>query len=119
MGLLAERAALREDAARLLDDLGGTVSEVAVSLGSMGIQVQPSNSHDSPAVRYLHAVIGADNRVRQIKVNTRWLVLKTHRRWTPAIWMPLPDPVIRLTVNRPGFGGKTDYWPDSPMFERF
>lgn len=119
MGLRAERAALREDAARLLDELGGTVSEVAVSLGSMGIQVQPSKPNDSPAARYLHAVIGADNRVRQIKVNTRWLVLKTHRRWTPAIWMPLPDPVIRLTVNRPGFGGETAYWVDSPTFGWF
>jgi hypothetical protein len=119
MGLLAERAALREDAARLLDELGGTVSEVAVSLASMGIQVQPSDPNDSPAARYLHAVIGADNRVRQIKVNTRWLILKTHRRWTPAIWMPIPDPVIRLTVTRPGFGGETDYWVDSPMFGWF
>jgi hypothetical protein len=119
MGLLGERAALREDAARLLEELGGTVSEVAVSLGSMGIRVQPSNPNDSPAARYLHAVIGADNRVRQIKVNTRWLILKTHRRWTPAIWTPLPDPVVRLTVNYCGFGGKTDHWVDSPMLGWF
>jgi hypothetical protein len=119
MGLLAERAALREDAARLLDELGGTVSEVAVFLGSMGIHVPPSNPNDSPAARYLHAVIGADDRVRQIKVNTRWLIIKTHRRWTPAIWMPIPDPVIRFTVNRPGSGGETDPWVDSPMFGWF
>ena len=39
MRLLAERAALREDAARLLDELGGTASEVAVSLHSMGVRV--------------------------------------------------------------------------------
>jgi hypothetical protein len=115
MGLLAERAALREDAARLLDELGSTVHEVEASLGSMGIQVPPSNPQESPAAPYLHAVIGADNRVRQIKVNRRWLVLKTQRRWTPAIWMPLPDPVIHLTTNRPGFGGETDYWVDIPM----
>ena len=80
MGLLAERAALREDAARLLDELGGTVSEVAVSLGSVGIQVQPSNSHDSPAAGYPPL---CRDRNRQpgkaaIKVNTLRLVLKTH-----------------------------------------
>ncbi len=84
MGLLAERTALREDAARLLDELGGTVSEVAVSLGSMGIQVRPSGPSGSPAARYLHAVIGADNRVRQIKVNTRWLVLKHSPKMDPG-----------------------------------
>ena len=96
------------------------MSEVAESLGSMGIQVRSSSSpHDSPAARYLHAVIGGDNRVRQVKVNTRWLVLKTHRRWSPAIWMPLPAPVIQLTVDRPGFGGGTGYWVDSPMFGWF
>jgi hypothetical protein len=65
MGLLAERAALREDASRLLDELGGTAHEVEVSLGCIGIQVRRSNPNDSPPARYLHAVIGADNRVRQ------------------------------------------------------
>jgi hypothetical protein len=116
MGRLAERAALRQDAARLLDELGGTVSEVAVSLGSMGIQVRPSNPHDSAAARFLHAVIGADNRVRQVKVHTRWLVLKTDRRWSPAIWVALPHPVMRLTVNRPRFGATgSSYWVDAPL----
>ena len=32
MRVLAERAALREDAARWLDELGGTAGDVAVSL---------------------------------------------------------------------------------------
>ena len=115
MGRLAERAALCEDAARLLDELGGTVSEVAESLGSMGIEVRPSDPKDSAAARYLHAVIGADSRVRQVKVNARWLVLKARRRWSPAIWVPLPDPVTRLTVNRPGFFAGYAYWVDVPM----
>ena len=46
---------------------GRMLPAVTLEQVSMGIQVQPSNSHDSPAARYLHAVIGADNRVRQIK----------------------------------------------------
>jgi hypothetical protein len=115
VGRLAERAALREDAARLLDELGGTVSEVAESLGSMGIEVRPCNPKDSAAARYLHAVIGADNRVSRVKVNARWLVLKVRRRWSPAIWVPLPDPVTRLSGHRPGFGAGYAYWVDVPM----
>ncbi len=119
MGLLTERAALREDAARLLDELGGTVSEVAESLGSMGIQVRSSSSpHDSPAARYLHAVIGGDNRVRQVKVNTRWLVLRPTEDG-PGHLDATSAPVIQLTVDRPGFGGGTGYWVDSPMFGWF
>jgi hypothetical protein len=97
--VLDERAALRADAATLLDELGDTVSEVAVSLGFLGGQVQPSGVDDSLAARYLHAVIGADNRVRRVKVTKRRLVLQTHRRWWPTICLPLPDPVRRFTAS--------------------
>jgi hypothetical protein len=48
MHLRAERAALREDATRLIDDLGGTVHEVTTSLGCVGIRVRPSDPDDSP-----------------------------------------------------------------------
>ena len=98
MRLLAERAALREDAAGLLDELGGTASEVAVSLHSMGIRVWLSSAGDSPAARYLHAVVGADNQVKGVKVTKRSLVLKTHRRWRSTIRLRLPDPVREFTI---------------------
>ena len=98
MRLFAERAALREDAARLLDELGGTASEVAVSLHSMGVRVWPSSGGDSPAGRYLHAVLGADTRVKRVKVTKRWLVLKTHRRWRSTIRLRLPQPVREFTI---------------------
>jgi hypothetical protein len=99
MRLLAERAALREDAARLLDELGGTASEVAVSLQSMGIGVRPCNLADSPEARYLHAVVGADTQVKRIKVTKRWLVLKTNRRWCSTIRLRLPRPVREFAIS--------------------
>src|ERR1700722_16961189 len=102
MRLLAERNALREDATRLLNDLGRTVSEVTTFLGGMGVQVRPSDPEDSPVDRYLHAVIGGNNRVKHVKVTAGWLTLKTHRRWSPRIWVALPGPVSQLTGSRPG-----------------
>lgn len=38
MGVLAERAALREDAVCLLGELGGTAREVALSISASGIE---------------------------------------------------------------------------------
>jgi hypothetical protein len=119
MHLRAERAALREDATRLIDELGGTVHEVTMSLGCLGVQVGLSDPDDSPAARYLHAIIGGDNRVKQVKVTTRWLELKTHRRWSPTIWVPLPCAVSQLTASRPGFAPGSGYWVDTPTWGWF
>ncbi len=99
MRLFAERAALREDTARLLDELGGTASEVAATLHSMGVRVQPSSGGDSPAATYLHAVLGADTQVKRVRVTKRRLVLKTHRRWRSRIWLRLPHPVREFTIS--------------------
>jgi hypothetical protein len=99
MRLLAGRAALHEDAARLLDELGGTVTEVAVTLASMGVGVWLSSGADSPTARYLHAVVGADCRVKRVRVTNGWLVLTTHRRWGSTIWLRLPDPVREFTSS--------------------
>ncbi len=96
MRLLAERADLREDAARLLDELGRTASEVAVTLHSMG--VRPSSGGDSPAARYLHAVLGTDTQVKHVKVTKRSLVVKTHQRWRSTIRLRLPQPVREFTI---------------------
>ena len=78
---LTERVALREDAVTLLGELDDTVSEVAMSLCSLGVQVLSSSAGGSPAARYLHAVVGGDDRVKRVKVTRRWLVLKTRQRW--------------------------------------
>jgi hypothetical protein len=91
--LLTKRAALREDAAALLGELGGTAAEVAVSLTAVGVRVWPANIDDSPLARYLYAVMGPDPRVKRVRVTTRWLALKTHRSWSSTMWLRLPHPV--------------------------
>jgi hypothetical protein len=93
----AERGVLRENATRLLDELGGTALEVAASLYSFGVNARPSSSGVHPVARYLHAVVGADSRVRRIKVTRGWLALETHRRRRATIWLRLPDPVREFT----------------------
>jgi hypothetical protein len=99
MRLFAERAALREDAARLLGELGGTASEVAVSLRSIVVEGPPSTAGDPPIVRYLNAVVGADPQVKRVRVTKRWLVLKTQRRWGSTIRLRLPHPVREFAVS--------------------
>jgi hypothetical protein len=99
MRLLAERAALREDAARLLGELGGTASEVAISLCALGVPVRTSSPGDSPAARYLNAVVGADTQVKCVRVTRRWVVMKTQRRLWSTIWLRLPHPVREFTLS--------------------
>jgi hypothetical protein len=104
MPLRSERAVLREDAASLLSELGRTAGEVALTLTSLGVPVRPSRPGDSPVARYLHAVVGVDDRVRRITVTKRRLGMKTNRRWWSTIRLRLPRPVRELTrsVDRAG-----------------
>jgi hypothetical protein len=106
--LLAERAALREDAARLLDELGGTAGDVAVSLYLVGVRARASKADPCSVARYLHAVMGADTRVKRIRVTKRWLAVKTNRRWWSTVRVRLPHPVreFGVSVDRTG--------PDEP-----
>jgi hypothetical protein len=92
MRFLAERSALREDAARLLDDLGSTPYEVAVSLHYY-IGRGPSGDEDDPLARYVHAVVGADTRVSRVRVTKRWVALSTRRSWGAMVWLRLPHSV--------------------------
>jgi hypothetical protein len=125
MHLRAERAALRENAATLLYELGGTAHEVGMSLGALGVHMRPSNGSDSPAARYLHAVVGADTRVKQVTVTTRWLKIQTHRKGA-TIRLRLPRPVRQFVASLDGarLGEATEIralgeegWPsDSPRF---
>lgn len=93
MRVLAERAALREDAASLLDELGGTAREVALSLCAFGPR-RPASSSGGPSVAsYIYVVVSADARVKRIRLTNGWLVLKPHQWWSPSIWLRLPRPV--------------------------
>jgi hypothetical protein len=63
MRVLAERAALREDAACLLGELGGTAREVAVSLCAFGLRGLVSQSGEPSVSSYICVVVSADPRV--------------------------------------------------------
>jgi hypothetical protein len=89
----AEREVLREDAARLLDELGGRASAVAASIFPPEVKGQRSTLGDAALATYLHVVMTADSRVRGIKITRRWLVLETNRRLRATIWVRLPHPV--------------------------
>lgn len=99
MRLLAERAALREDAASLLGELGATASEVAATLRAMGLHGGTSSATHLAVARYLHAVMGSDSRVKQAHVRKNWLVITTTRRWRPNIRLRLPRPVRELMAS--------------------
>jgi hypothetical protein len=99
MRLLLERAALREHAASLLEELGGTASEVAATLCSMGLHDGTSSASHSAVARYLHAIMGSDNRVKRAHVRNNWLVITTTRRWRPGIWLRLPRPVREFMAS--------------------
>jgi hypothetical protein len=96
---LSIRAALREDAAELLGELGGTPGEVGLFLTTMGVRVYPAIAGDSPLARYLYSVIGPDMRVKRIKVTTGWLVLRTRRRWWSTICVRIPDPARKFVAT--------------------
>lgn len=97
MNVASSRAALHDDAARLLDELGVTASEVAYSLFRMGVSAQRRDSNDSPAAAYLRAVVGADIRVEAVTVTERWLLIRTGRRWRKTVRVRLPHPVREFT----------------------
>ena len=98
MGLLADRLALREDAAALLTELGATPVEVGMSLRSAGIEPrdhteEPSWDGETLVNRFLYAVVGSDRRVTGLRLTERWLVLETGLSRGFRVWVRLPDPV--------------------------
>jgi hypothetical protein len=103
MGRRTERCVLREDAARLLGELGGTVGEVACALYLTGVRVPRAASAPPSTVSYLHAVMGGDPRVSQVTVTKRWLIIRTSRRRRSIVRVPLPRAVRLFTasVDRP------------------
>jgi hypothetical protein len=113
MRRLTERASLREDAAGLLGELGGTASEVAATLCSVGLHDRTSSASQCAVARYLHAVMGPDSRVKRAHVRKNWLVVTTTERWRPGIWLRLPPPVREFMAS-PGAAGPPEGTEDPP-----
>ncbi len=75
MGVLAERAALHEDAVCLLGELGGTAREVALSISASGIEGHISEPGEPSIYSYIRVVVSADTRVKRVRLTRGWLVL--------------------------------------------
>jgi hypothetical protein len=95
----AEQVALRENVAIFLEEFGDSPDEVGAYLGAMGVYVGRTSTGDSPAARYLQAVLGADPRVTRVRVNNRRVALKTRKRgwWSTAL---VPQ-TVRVRLPRP------------------
>ena len=104
MRVLAERAALREDAASLLGELGGTAREVALSLCAFGLRGPASSSGETSVARYIYVVVSADARVKRVRLTHGWLVLKPQQWWSPSIWLRLPRPIREFIASAGGEG---------------
>ena len=87
----AERAALREDAAGLLGELGGTAREVALSLCAFGLRGTASGSGEPSVAGYIHVVVSPDTRVKRVRLTHGWLVL-THTSLVVAFDLAPPSP---------------------------
>ncbi len=98
----AERAALREDAAGLLGELGGTAREVALSLCAFRLRGTASGSGEPSVASYIHVVVSADTRVKRVRLTSGWLVLKQHQWWSPSIWLRLPRPIREFIASAGG-----------------
>jgi hypothetical protein len=87
-----ERKAIRRHAADLLDELGASSTEVASSLGRFEVRGRPRDAQGCAVAVYLRAVLGADPRVRSLKVTERSIrVSLTGRR--RRVQVPSPPPV--------------------------
>jgi hypothetical protein len=102
----AEQAALRENVAIFLEEFGDSPDEVAAYLAAMGVYVGRTSTGDSPAARYLQAVLGADPTVTRVRVNNRRVAVKTLKRgwWSTVlvprtVWIPLPRPVRQFVTS--------------------
>ncbi len=100
----AERAALREDAACLLGELGGTAREVALSLCAFGLRGTASGPGEPSVASYIHVVVSPDTRVKRVRLTHGWLVLTTHHWWSPSIWLRLPRPIREFIASAGGEG---------------
>jgi hypothetical protein len=95
----AERAALRDDAACLLGELGGTAREVALSLYAFGLPGPAWSSGRSIISSYIYVVVSADTRVKRVRLSSRWLVLKPRQWWSPSILLRLPPPIREFIAS--------------------
>lgn len=92
-----ERKVIRRQTAELLAGLGGSSTEVAVSLAGYHVHGRPRDPHECAVAVYLHSVLGADPRVEIVKVSQALVrvTLAGRRRWVEV----LSPPAVRAFVE--------------------
>ena len=66
---MREQQAIRHQTADLLAALGGTGPDVATSLADYEVRGRPRDPHGCAVAVYLRAVLGADPRIKAVKVS--------------------------------------------------
>lgn len=93
------RQELQQQVAELLSSLGDDPRRIADRLRADGALGTPGNVKDCAIARYLGAVVGADTRVRCVKVTNRAVVLSAKHSWRPLrvrLTRPLQEFVVRF-----------------------
>ncbi len=94
-----ERAALRTETTRLLNDLGGSAEAVATELHSAGVKGVPGSGTGCAIARYVNAVMGSDPRLGPITVSNEAVTILGRHWWTPPVIVPVPLPVRSFIVR--------------------
>lgn len=87
---------LRHDIRGLLTSLGGTADEIAATLERSGVRGMRSDSRHCAIAVYVHAVMGADDRVGSVGVGSRWLSVRRSTRWPLRTVTLMPRPARRF-----------------------
>lgn len=87
-----EQRAIRRQTAGLLAALGGTGTDVATSLAGYQVRGRPRDANGCAVAVYLQAVLGADPRIRAIKVSETSVRITLFRRGR-RVQVPSPPPV--------------------------
>jgi hypothetical protein len=89
----SERATVRRQTEQLLGNLGGSPGQVAATLAGSAVRGVPANSRECAVAVYLGAVVGADTRVRGVKVCKSEVLVERTGWWRRSVVVPLPTSV--------------------------
>jgi hypothetical protein len=87
---------LAREVRRLIDSLGTTRSEVAMTLERHGVRAAPGRR--GPVACFLEAVIGADPNVKSVAVDPQAVVVELRAWWRPAVVVTQPCVVRAFTI---------------------
>jgi hypothetical protein len=96
--LTRERRELGAQVSQMLRSLGDNEKEVAQRLQAAGVRARPGDPKECALALYLSAVIGADPRVRAVRVVPVQVRIKLDHRWRPPLTVPLPRTLRSFVV---------------------